>query len=129
MPPRPSRATIRYRSMRTVPGENPPLCGGCDLTGAGEPAAAPPCSKVGVSGMEMARPQEGHIRAFSEHNAPQPEQVIMRTDCIAPRGEAGKPNVWNATMPIKSLAGTTVHRTAGGMCSCEDRILTTETRG
>src|SRR5271166_2285763 len=91
MPPRPNRATIRYRSMRTVPGENPPLCGGCDLTGAGEPAAAPPCSKVGVSGMEMARPQEGHIRAFSEHNAPQPEQVIMRTDCIAPRGEAVKP--------------------------------------
>ena len=41
--------------------------------------------------MGMARPQEGHKRAFSEHNAPQPEQVIMRTDCIALRGEAVKP--------------------------------------
>jgi hypothetical protein len=28
--------------------------------------------------MEMARPQEGHKRALSEHNAPQPEQVTMR---------------------------------------------------
>src|SRR5271165_3880653 len=129
MPPRPSRATIRYRSMRTVPGENPPLCGGCDLTGAGGAAAGLPGSNVGVSGMEMARPQVGHKRAFSEHNAPQPEQVIMRTDCIAPRGEAGKPNVWNATMPIKSLAGTTVHRTTGRSCSCEDRIFAAETRG
>src|ERR1039457_901703 len=89
MPPRPNRATTRYRSIRTVPGENPPLCGGCDLTAAGGgPAALPPCSKVGVSGMAMARPQEGHKRAFSEHNAPQPEQVIMRTDCIPPRREA-----------------------------------------
>jgi len=35
----------------------------------------------------MARPQEGHKLAFSEHNAPQPEHVIMRTDCIATRGE------------------------------------------
>src|ERR1700687_1007668 len=96
MPPRPNRATIRYRSMRTVPGENPPLCGGCDITGAGaEPAAGPRGSKVGVSGMEMARPQEGHKRAFSEHNAPQPEQVTMRTDCSALRGEALTPYVWN----------------------------------
>src|SRR5271157_4350656 len=85
MPPRPNRATIRYRSMRTVPGENPPLCGGCDLAGAGAGLAAGPlCSKVGA-GMEMTRPQEGHKRAFSEHNAPQPEHVTMRTDCIAPR--------------------------------------------
>src|SRR5271166_6611661 len=93
MPPRPNRATIRYRSMRTVPGENPPLGGGCDLTGSRTTAAAVPFgSKVGVSGTgtEMARPQEGHKRAFSEHNAPQPEQVIMRTDCIAPRGEVVK---------------------------------------
>src|ERR1017187_10511017 len=89
MPPRPNRATIRYRSMRTVPGENPPLCGGCDLAGGGAASAAVPLgSKVGVSGMEMARPQEGHKRAFSEHNAPQPEQVIMRTDCTPPRREA-----------------------------------------
>jgi hypothetical protein len=78
--------------MRTVPGENPPLCGGCDLTGTGAGLAAGPLgSNVGVSGMEMARPQEGHRRAVSEHNAPQPEQVIMRTDCIAPRREVGKP--------------------------------------
>src|SRR5271169_7014405 len=94
MPPRPNRATIRYRSMRTVPGENPPLCGGCDLTGTGGPAV-PVGSKVGVSGMEMARPQEGHKRAFSEHNAPQPEQEIMRTDCIPTRHEIVKPYVWN----------------------------------
>src|SRR5271166_6960509 len=92
MPPRPNRATIRYRSMRTVPGENPPLCGGCELTGTGAGLAAVPLgSKGGLSGMEMARPQEGHKRAVSEHNAPQPEQVIMRTDCIAPRGETVKP--------------------------------------
>src|SRR5271157_5633862 len=92
MPPRPNRATIRYRSMRTVPGENPPLCGGWDRTGtATGPAAVPLGSKVGVSRMGMARPQEGHKRAFSEHNAPQPEQVIMRTDCTAPRGVAVKP--------------------------------------
>ncbi len=75
--------------MRTVPGENPPLCGGCDLVGAGAGLAAVPLgSNVGVSGMEMARPHEGHKRAFSEHNAPQPEQVIMRTDCIPLRREA-----------------------------------------
>jgi hypothetical protein len=52
-------------------------------------------SKVGVSGMEIARPQEGHKQALSEHNAPQPEQVTMRTDCIAPRGETVKPYGWN----------------------------------
>jgi len=40
--------------------------------------------------MEMARPQEGHKRAFSEHTAPQPEQVIMRRDCIPTRREAAK---------------------------------------
>src|ERR1017187_9375622 len=92
MPPRPNRATIRYRSMRTVRGENPPLWGGCDLTGAGaEPAAVPLGSKVGVSGMEMARPQEGHRRVFSEHNAPQPEQVIMLADCTPLRREGVKP--------------------------------------
>src|SRR5271166_5852830 len=130
MPPRPNRATIRYRSMRTVPGENPPLCGVCDLTGTGGgPAAMPVGSKVGVSGMEMARPQEGHKRAFSEHNSPQPEQVTMRTDCIAPRAEAVKPYAWNTPMPTKSLGQLTAYRTTGGMCSCEDRILTTETRG
>jgi len=56
-----------------------------------KPAAVPLGSKVGVSGMEMARPQEGHKRALSEHNAPQPEQVTMRTDCIAPQREAAKP--------------------------------------
>ena len=77
--------------MRTVPGENPPLCGGCVLTRCGAaPAAEPLGSKVGVSGMEMARPQEEHERAFAEHNAPQPEQVTMRTDCIPPRREVAK---------------------------------------
>src|SRR5271157_186987 len=91
MPPRPNRATIRYRSMRTVPGENPPLCGGRDLRGTGGPPAAPPGSKVGVSRMGMARPQEGHKRAFSEHNAPQAEQVIMLADCIPLRREVVKP--------------------------------------
>src|ERR1035441_1442825 len=101
MPPRPNRATIRYRSMRTVPGENPPLCGGCDLAGGGAaPAGVPLGSKVGVSGMEMARPQEGHKRAFSEHNAPQPEQVIMLADCIPLRREAVKPYPSDSTRQL-----------------------------
>ena len=47
-------------------------------------------SRVGVSRMAMARPHEEQKRTFSEHTAPQPEQVIMRTDCIAPPGEAAK---------------------------------------
>src|SRR5580693_5458049 len=86
MPPRPKGATIRYRSMRTVPGENPAPCSGRDLTGAGAGLAVVPLgSNVGASGMAMARPQEGHNRALSEHNAPQPEQVTMRTDCIPPQ--------------------------------------------
>src|SRR5208282_761799 len=91
MPPRPSRATIRYRSTRTVPGENPPLCGGCELdeTRAGTTAFLSD-SRVGVSWMDMARPHEGQKRTFSEDTAPQPEQVTMRTDCTAPRGEAVK---------------------------------------
>src|SRR5208283_4397776 len=102
MPPRPNRATIRYRSMRTVPGENPPLCGGCGLTGAGAGLAAGPLgSKVGVSGVERARPQEEHKWAFSEHNAPQPEQVIMRTDCIPTRGKTVKPYAWNTPVSRK----------------------------
>ena len=53
-------------------------------------------SKAGASGMEMARPQEGHKQALLEHNAPQREQVTMRTDCIAPRGETVKPYGWIA---------------------------------
>src|SRR5271166_3410459 len=103
MPPRPNRATIRYRSMRTVPGENPPLCGGCDLEGTG--AGLAPCSKVGVSGTERDRPQEEHKWAFSEHNAPQPEQVIMRTDCIPRRHEVAKPY-----RPILRVSNITVEK-------------------
>ena len=45
--------------------------------------------------METARPHEGQKRTFSEDTVPQPGQVTMRTDCIAPRGEAVKPHVWN----------------------------------
>ena len=45
--------------------------------------------------METARPHEGQKRTFSEDKVPQPGQVTMRTDCIAPRGEAVKPHVWN----------------------------------
>src|ERR1700730_10744905 len=85
MPPRPSSATIRYRSARTVPGANPPLCGGGELkaTGLGTTAFLSG-SRVGVSRMDMARPHEEQKRTFSEDATPQPEQVIMRTDCIAP---------------------------------------------
>ena len=36
----------------------------------------------------MARPHEEQKRTFSEHTAPQPEQVTMRTDCI-PRAKRG----------------------------------------
>jgi hypothetical protein len=43
----------------------------------------------------MARPHEEQKRTFSEDTAPQPEQVTMRTDCNALRGEAVKPHVWN----------------------------------
>src|SRR5580658_2332623 len=78
--------------MRIVPGANPALCSGNDLTGAGPgPAAGPLGSRVRESGMAMARPQEEHRRALSEHNAPQPAQVIMRTDCIPLRRELVKP--------------------------------------
>src|ERR1700693_5394174 len=91
MPPRPSRATIRYRSTRIVPGENPPPRRGCELGGTGVGAAAALSgSRVGVSRMAMTRPHEEQKRTFSEHTAPQPEQVIMRTHCIAPPGEAAK---------------------------------------
>jgi hypothetical protein len=38
----------------------------------------------------MARPHEEQKRTFSEDMDPQPEQVIMRTDCIAPPGEGVK---------------------------------------
>jgi hypothetical protein len=44
----------------------------------------------------MARPQEGHNPALSEHNAPQPEQVTMRTDCIPPQEAPVKP-LWPNT--------------------------------
>ena len=47
-------------------------------------------SKVGVSRMAMARPHEEQKRTLSEHTAPQPEQVTMRTDCIPLRREVGK---------------------------------------
>jgi hypothetical protein len=43
----------------------------------------------------MARPHEAQKRTLLEDTAPQPEQVTMRTDCTAPRGEAVKPHVWN----------------------------------
>src|ERR1700687_2656413 len=86
MPPRPSRATIRYRSRRTVPGETPPLFGGRELAGTGLGATAfLSGSRVGVSKMGMARPHEAQKRTFSEYTAPQPEQVTMRTDCTAPQ--------------------------------------------
>src|ERR1700687_6367704 len=85
MPPRPSRATIRYRSARTVPGANPPFRGGCELDGTGAGTTAfLSGSRVGVSRMDMARPHEEQKRTFSEDATPQPAQVIMRTDCIAP---------------------------------------------
>ena len=32
----------------------------------------------------MARPHEAQNRTFSEHTAPQPEQVTMPTDCTSP---------------------------------------------
>src|ERR1700719_13411 len=88
MPPRPSRATIRYRAAKTTPDENPPLCGGCTATT--DPSAVALRSSVGVLEIEMARPQEGHKREFSEHTAPQPEQVIMLADCIPLRHEVVK---------------------------------------
>jgi hypothetical protein len=50
--------------------------------------------------MEMARPQEGHKRALSEYNAPQPEQVIMLADCIPLRREVVKPYWSNSTRQL-----------------------------
>src|ERR1700737_218700 len=92
MPPRPSSATIRYRSARTVPGANPPLCGGGELEATGLGATAfLSGSRVGVSRIDRARPHEEQKRTFSEDATPQPEQVIMRTDSIAPPGERVKP--------------------------------------
>src|ERR1017187_9560410 len=89
MPPRPSSATIRYRSTRRVPGENPPLCGGRELAGTGLGTTAfLSGSRVGVSRMDMARPHEAQNRTFSEHTAPQPEQVTMWTDCTPARAMA-----------------------------------------
>jgi hypothetical protein len=41
----------------------------------------------------MARPQDEQNRTFSEDAAPQPEQVTMRTDCIALGSGAVKPQV------------------------------------
>src|ERR1035438_2645830 len=100
MPPRPSRETIRYRSTRSVPGENPPLAGGREpgVAGFGTTAIVSG-SRVGVSRIGRDRPQVAQNRMFSEHTAPQPEQVTMRTDCIAPRGvkvkvdDGGRPAV------------------------------------
>src|SRR5271165_109186 len=101
MPPRPSKPTMRYRSARIVPGENPPLCGRRELGGASLGTTAfLSSSRVGVSTMETARPHEEQKRTFSEHTAPQPEQVTMRTDCTAPRGEAVKPHVWDTLLQI-----------------------------
>ena len=69
---------------------------GCELMGIRTGATAfLSGSSVGVSRMETARPHEGQKRTFSEDTVPQPGQVTMRTDCIAPRGEAVKPHVWN----------------------------------
>src|ERR1022692_3733686 len=93
MPPRPSRATIRYRSMRTVPGENPPLRGGCELGEADVGLTAGLSgSRVGASRMATARPHEEQKPTLSEDTAPQPEQVTMRTDCTAPRDS--EPHGW-----------------------------------
>src|SRR5882762_11992111 len=54
------------------------------------------CKAKGMSysayrGWNRTPPQEEQNRMFSEDRAPQAEQVIMRADCIALRGEAVKP--------------------------------------
>jgi hypothetical protein len=49
----------------------------------------------------MARPQQEHKGALSEHTAPQAEQVTMRTDCIPLRREAVKPHVSNTIYSSK----------------------------
>jgi hypothetical protein len=91
MPPRPNRAMIRYRSARTVPGANPPFRGGFELEGtAAGTTAFLSGSGVGVSRMATARPHEEQKRTFSEDATPQPEQVIMRTDCTVPRRAGGR---------------------------------------
>src|ERR1700733_12826471 len=78
MPPRPSRATILYRSTRMVPGANPPLGGGCKPGGVGGGATAVLSgSGVGVSTMAMARPHEEQKRTLSEDTAPHPEQLTI----------------------------------------------------
>ena len=74
--------------MSTVPGENPPRCGGRELAGTGVGATAILSgSRVGVSRMDTARPHEEQKRMFSEDTAPQPEQVTMRR--IVPRRGGG----------------------------------------
>ena len=47
--------------------------------------------RVGVSRIGRARPHEAQKRTFSEDATPQPEQVIMRTDCIVPRPRERSP--------------------------------------
>lgn len=69
---------MRYRSARTVPGENPPLRTGCELGGTGVGVAAVLSdSRVGVSRMATARPHEEQKRTFSEETAPHLEQVTI----------------------------------------------------
>ena len=62
-------------------------------------------SKVGVSGMETARPHERQKRTFSEDTLPQPGQVTMRTDCIPPRRKAVEPYC-----PILRVSNITVEK-------------------
>lgn len=49
-------------------------------------------SRVGVSKLAMARPQEEQKRTFSEDTAPQPEQVTIPADCTPVRSAPVKPS-------------------------------------
>src|SRR5579862_7202743 len=94
IPPRPSRATIRYRSTRRVPGEKAPLQGGCEVMGTGAGMAAfRSGSKVGASRMLMARPHEEQKWTLPEDTAPQPEQLTIGRIVSYRRSRAGDSSV------------------------------------
>jgi hypothetical protein len=62
-------------------------------------------SRVGVSRMATGRPHEEQKRTFSEDTAPQPEQVTMRTDCIAPQTLAAHSGNFIATGMVEIIGG------------------------